>query len=129
MTLSVKSSNSRKKKLSPGVQKAFDNFILITSFGHGGRINNITREALYNFAIYAHKYRVLLGDEQLKELLLEAGAGAEDAIELSTSYFHSRNVLYHKRPWDLGRMYSWLKTKKQREKERLEYIKKRRKNT
>lgn len=129
MTLLVKSSNSRKKKLSPGVQKAFDNFILITNFGHGGRINNITREALYDFAIYAHKHRVLLGDEQLKELLLEAGAGAEDAVELSTSYFHSRNVLYHKRPWDLGRMYSWLKTKKQREKERLEYIKKRRKNT
>jgi len=106
---------SRKVRLSPGVSKAFYEFILYTNLSHHGPVNNNTWEALYEFIKYTHAHNVRLDEDQLKELLLEEGARPQDANKIAQVYFHCRNLLYKKRPWDTRRMHSWLRTKKEKE--------------
>ncbi len=109
-------------KLSPGVKKVFYNFMLHTNFSHGGRINTNAWDALYRFIRYTHSHNVLLSDEKLKQLLISEGAREDDADILAMVYLHGRNLLYKKRPHDVGRMYAWLKNKKQRSQEREERL-------
>ena len=118
----MQSSDHKNMNLSPGVRKAFYNFLLYTNFSHGGTINNNAWEALYDFVKYTHAHKVLLSDDQFKNLLISEGARVHDAEKFSTIYLHCRNLLYKKRPWDSGRMYSWLKNKKQRMEEREEHL-------
>ncbi|MCE5319173.1 MAG: hypothetical protein LLG04_17650 [Parachlamydia sp.] len=106
---------SKKVNLSPAVSKAFGNFIVYTNFSHHGRININTWEALYDFIEYTHAHHIRLGEDQLTELLLAEGASLEDADEVANVYFHCRNLLYRKRPWDVLRMHSWLRTRKEKE--------------
>jgi hypothetical protein len=101
----MKDNTTRKVKVSPAVLKAFDNFILYANFSHHGRINTNTWEALYDFIEYTHAHNIRLGEDQLRELLLAEGASQEDADEVATVYFHCRNLLYTKRPWDDLRMH------------------------
>jgi len=112
----MKSNLLSKAKLSPGVAKAFESFILHTNLSFGGPINNMTWEALYDFIKYAHAHRVRLGDDQMRDLLLSEGAKPKDAEKIAQVYLHGRNLLYRKRPWDIQRMYSWLRSKKEKEK-------------
>lgn len=106
---------SRKVKLSPGVSKVFDEFIISTNLLHHGPINANTWEALYEFIEYTHAHHVRLGEDQLKELLLADGTRPQDADDIAQVYFHGRNLLYKKRPWDTRRMYGWLRSKKEKE--------------
>ncbi len=76
----------------------------------------MTWEALYDFIKYTHSHNVRLGDDQMQDLLLGEGAKPKDAEEIAQVYFHGRNLLYRKRPWDIQRMYSWLRSKKEKEK-------------
>ena len=101
-------------KLSPGVTKAFEEFILYTNLPGGGSINNNAWEALYEFINYTHKHNVRLGDDDLRDLLLQIGATQQNADEIASVYLHGRNLLYKKRPWDIRRMYSWAQTKKEK---------------
>lgn len=103
-----------KAKLAPGVAKAFEAFILATNLSFGGPINNMTWEALYTFIRYTHSHNVRLGDDQMRDLLLSEGAQPNDAESIAQVYLHGRNLLYRKRPWDGQRMYSWLRSKKER---------------
>jgi len=99
----VKNNFLSNSKLSPGVTKELENFILHTNLSFGGPINNATWEALYEFIIYAHTYRVRLGDDQMRDLLLSEGAKRADAEEIAQVYLHGRNLLYKKRPCQGGR--------------------------
>lgn len=116
LKLFMKNKLLSKIKLSPGVAKAFENFILHTNLSFGGPINNMTWEALYDFIRYTHAHNVRLGDDQMRNLLLSEGANPKDAEEISRAYLHGRNLLYKKRPWDDQRMYSWMRSKKEKEK-------------
>ena len=112
----MKNNFLSNSKLSPGVTKELENFILHTNLSFGGPINNATWEALYEFIIYAHTYRVRLGDDQMRDVLLSEGAKRADAEEIAQVYLHGRNLLYKRRPWDIQRMYSWLRSKKEKKK-------------
>lgn len=112
----MKNNLLSKAKLSPGVRKEFENFILRTNLPFGGPINNMTWEALYDFIWYTHSHNVRLGDDQVRDLLLSEGAKPKDAENIAQAYLHGRNLLYKKRPWDNQRMYSWLRSKKEKEK-------------
>jgi len=112
----MKNNLLSKAKLSPGVAKAFEHFILCTNLSFGGPINNTTWEALYDFIKYTHSHHIRLGDDQMRDLLLSEGAKPKDAEEIALVYLHGRNLLYKKRPWDIQRMYSWLRSKKEKEK-------------
>jgi hypothetical protein len=105
---------SGKIKLSLGVSKAFEEFIVHTNLSYHGPINNNTWEALYEFIEYTHAHNVRLGEDQLRELLLAEGARPQDADEIADVYLHGRNLLYRKRPWGTLRMYSWLRSKKEK---------------
>jgi hypothetical protein len=119
----MKKDLSRKIKLPAGVAKAFEQFILHTNIP-GGPINNNTWEALYEFIEYTHAHKVRLGDDELRDLLLQKGATQQDADEIASIYLHARNLLYKKRPWDIQRMYGWIQTKKEK-KEKIEEFYKR----
>ena len=110
-------------RLSPGVEKAFYDFLLLTNYLHGGRINTNAWEGLYKFIRYTHSHNVLLSDAQLKQLLILEGAREDDADIMATVYLHCRNLLHKKRPYDGSMMYAWLKSRKQRNREREEYLK------
>ena len=112
----MKNNFFNKTKLSPGVAKKLENFILHTNLSFGGPINNMTWEALYELIRYAHAHRVRLGDDQMRDILMSEGAKPEDAEEIAKVYLHGRNLLYKKRPWDIQRMYSWLRSKKEKKK-------------
>jgi hypothetical protein len=86
-----------KLKLSKGVSRAFENFLIQTNLPHGGQINNLTWEALYSFIKYTHSFNVRLGDDQLRDMLLYSGAKLEDAEKLAMVYLHGRNLLYKKK--------------------------------
>jgi len=102
--------------------KAFKEFILYTNLPNGP-INNNTWEALYDFIEYTHAHNVRLGDDQLRDLLLKEGANLQDADEIANAYLHGRNLLYKKRPWDNQRMYSWLRTQKEKREIKTSFIK------
>lgn len=106
----------KKRKLSPGVARALDEFLLTTSFSFGGSINNETYEALYAFLQYTHAHNVLLGDDELRDILIEEGAQKEDAEEIASIYLNSRNLLFRKKPWDDRRMYEWLRSRNEKQK-------------
>lgn len=118
----MKNKALTKLKISPSALKAFGDFITYTNFSHHGKINNNTWEALYDFIEYTHAHHIRLGEDQLKKLLLADGASLEDADEVSNVYFHCRNLLYKKRPWDIRRMYSWLRTRQEKEKIKQDFF-------
>jgi len=118
----MKNKALTKMKISPAALKAFGDFINYTNFSYHGRINNDTWEALYDFIEYTHTHHIRLGEDQLKELLLADGASPEDADEVSNVYFHCRNLLYRKRSWDIRRMYSWLRTRQEKEKIKQDFF-------
>ncbi len=118
----MRENKSGKVKLSPEVSKAFGDFIVYTNFSHHGRINIDTWEALYDFIEYTHAHHIRLGEDQLRELLLAEGASLEDADEVSNVYFHCRNLLYKKRPWDVLRMHCWLRTRQEKKKIKQDFF-------
>ena len=125
----MENKTKRKVKLSPAVLKAFDDFMLYTNFSHQGRVNINTLEALYDFIEYTHVHHIRLGEDQLRELLLAEGASHEDAEEVANVYFHCRNLLYRKRPWDVLRMHSWLRTRQENAKIKQDFLERAAKNT
>jgi len=118
----MENNKTKKIKISSAASKAFYNFMLHTNFSHHGRININTWEALYDFIEYTHAYHIRLGEDQLRELLLEEGANQEDAEEVANVYFHCRNLLYKKRPWDVLRMHCWLRTSQEKDKIKQDFF-------
>ncbi len=78
-------------------------------------MNNYAWEQYHEFIKYTHRYRVRLGDDDVREILIQSGVRKEVANELANIYLHSRNVLYRKRKWERNNLYAFLNTKKQKE--------------
>jgi hypothetical protein len=113
-----------KIRLSKGVAQAFDSFIIHTNLSSGGPINNLTWEALYGFIEYTHSHNVRLGDDQLRDLLVNSGAKPEAAEETAIIYLHGRNLLYKKKAYDIQKMYSWLRSRKENETLKIDFKRK-----
>ena len=116
--LRIPSEQSLEPRLAPGAQEEFYQFLLRTNLSHGGSINNVTWEALYEFIRYAHSHNLSLAEYDFERLLIRNGCGFDEAQELATVYLHGRNLLHRKRPWDDTRMHAWLKKKERLEQAR-----------
>jgi len=72
----------RPKPLPPGAHARFDLFK-----------ETLGLSEFYLFVIYCHHYRVLLDRARIEELLLQTGLDSERVKELTTLYFHGREIL------------------------------------
>ncbi len=109
------------RKITAGTEKAFNDFLLSSMITSGGNMNNFAWEKYHEFIKYAHRYRVRLGDDDVREMLLKSGVRKEIADELARVYLHCRNVLYQRRSWEKNNLYAWLNTRKEKDKLIEEY--------